>query len=70
MTKRVMGSVRAELLKMKHTFLIPFHVAVPVIIAGFMLFYYRSGVTHSLSHASASGVYVARHILESEGKAI
>lgn len=27
-----------------------------------------SGVTHSLSHASASGVYVARHILESEGK--
>lgn len=28
-----------------------------------------SGVTHSLSHASA-GVYVARHILESEGKAI
>lgn len=24
-----------------------------------------SGVTHSLSHASASGVYVARHILES-----
>lgn len=23
-----------------------------------------SGVTHSLSHASASGVYVARHILE------
>ena len=42
MTKRVMGSVRAELLKMKHTFLIPFHVAVPVIIAGFMLFYYLS----------------------------
>ena len=29
-----------------------------------------SGVTYSLSHASASGVYVARHILESEGKAI
>lgn len=29
-----------------------------------------SGVTHSLSHASACGVYVARHILESEGKAI
>ena len=29
-----------------------------------------SGVTHSLSHASASGDYVARHILESEGKAI
>ena len=29
-----------------------------------------SGVTHSLSHASASGVYVARLILESEGKAI
>ena len=29
-----------------------------------------SGVTNSLSHASASGVYVARHILESEGKAI
>ena len=29
-----------------------------------------SGVTHSLSHASASGVYVARHIIESEGKAI
>ena len=29
-----------------------------------------SGVTHSLSHASASGVYVARQILESEGKAI
>lgn len=29
-----------------------------------------SGVTHSLSHASASGVHVARHILESEGKAI
>ena len=29
-----------------------------------------SGVTHSLSHASASGVYVARHILDSEGKAI
>ena len=29
-----------------------------------------SGVTHSLSHASASGVYVARHILESEGIAI
>ena len=27
-----------------------------------------SGVTHSLSHASASGVYVARHILESGGK--
>ena len=24
-----------------------------------------SGVTHSLSHASASGVYVARHIAES-----
>ena len=23
-----------------------------------------SGVTHSLSHASASGVYVARHLLE------
>ena len=23
-----------------------------------------SGVTHSLSHASASGVYVARHICE------
>ena len=29
-----------------------------------------SGVTQSLSHAYASGVYVARHILESEGKAI
>lgn len=26
-----------------------------------------SGVTHSLSHASASGVYVARHILETRG---
>lgn len=26
-----------------------------------------SGVTHSLSHASASGVYVARHILENTG---
>ena len=27
-----------------------------------------SGVTHSLSHASASGVYVARHILgQTEG---
>ena len=25
-----------------------------------------SGVTHSLSHASASGVYVARHIAESK----
>ncbi|MBQ2015841.1 MAG: FAD-dependent oxidoreductase, partial [Clostridia bacterium] len=25
-----------------------------------------SGVTHSLSHASASGVYVARHILQNE----
>jgi uncharacterized FAD-dependent dehydrogenase len=25
-----------------------------------------SGVTHSLSHASASGVYVARRILEKE----
>ena len=25
-----------------------------------------SGVTHSLSHASASGVYVARHILEEQ----
>ena len=24
-----------------------------------------SGVTHSLSHASASGVYVARHIISS-----
>ena len=23
-----------------------------------------SGVTHSLSHASASGIYVARHITE------
>ena len=23
-----------------------------------------SGVTHSLSHASASGIYVARHIVE------
>ena len=29
-----------------------------------------SGVTHSLSHASASGVYVARHFVESEGTAI
>ena len=28
-----------------------------------------SGVTHSLSHASASGVYVARHILNSVGEA-
>ena len=27
-----------------------------------------SGVTHSLSHASASGVYVARYICEKEGK--
>ena len=27
-----------------------------------------SGVTHSLSHASASGVYVAREILESMRK--
>ncbi len=27
-----------------------------------------SGVTHSLSHASASGVYVARHILGSRGE--
>ena len=26
-----------------------------------------SGVTHSLSHASASGVYVARHIIEGRG---
>ena len=26
-----------------------------------------SGVTHSLSHASASGIYVARHILGCEG---
>ena len=25
-----------------------------------------SGVTHSLSHASASGVYVARHIISEE----
>ena len=25
-----------------------------------------SGVTHSLSHASASGIYVARHIAESK----
>ena len=28
-----------------------------------------SGVTHSLSHASASGVHVARRILEGRGKA-
>ena len=27
-----------------------------------------SGVTHSLSHASASGVYVARHLSEKLGK--
>jgi len=27
-----------------------------------------SGVTHSLSHASASGVYVARHIIGEEAK--
>ena len=26
-----------------------------------------SGVTHSLSHASASGVYVARHIIGTYG---
>ena len=25
-----------------------------------------SGITHSLSHASASGVHVARHIVESK----
>ena len=37
---------------------------------GFYIIGDGSGVTHSLSHASASGVYVARHILESEGKAI
>ena len=29
---------------------------------------YGSGVTHSLSHASASGVYVARHIAEQIGE--
>ena len=55
MTKRVMGSVRAELLKMKHTFLIPFHVAVPVIIAGFMLFYYRED--HRKSHGTDHGIF-------------
>lgn len=27
-----------------------------------------SGVTHSLSHASASGVHVARHIIEEANK--
>ena len=53
MTKRVMGSVRAELLKMKHTFLIPFHVAVPVIIAGFMLFYYRGTIGNPMGQTMA-----------------
>lgn len=52
MTKRVMGSVRAELLKMKHTFLIPFHVAVPVIIAGFMLFYYRGTIGNPMGQTT------------------
>lgn len=53
MTKRVMGSVRAELLKMKHTFLIPFHVAMPVIIAGFMLFYYRGTIGNPMGQTMA-----------------
>ena len=53
MTKRVMGSVRAELLKMKHTFLIPFHVAVSVIIAGFMLFYYRGTIGNPMGQTMA-----------------
>ena len=53
MTKRVMGSVRAELLKMKHTFLIPLHVAVPVIIAGFMLFYYRGTIGNPMGQTMA-----------------
>ena len=53
MTKRVMGSVRAELLKMKHTFLIPFHVAVPVIIAGFMLFYYCGTIGNPMGQTMA-----------------
>ena len=37
MTKRVMGSVRAELLKIKHNYLNPIHVALPFIIDGLML---------------------------------
>ena len=53
MIKRVMGSIRAELLKMKHTFLIPFHVAVPVIIAGFMLFYYRGTIGNPMGQTMA-----------------
>lgn len=53
MTKRVMGSVRAELLKMKHTFLIPFHVAVPVVIAGFMLFYYHGTIGNPMGQTMA-----------------
>ena len=53
MTKRVMGSVRAELLKMKHTFLIPLHVAVPIIIAGFMLFYYRGTIGNPMGQTMA-----------------
>ena len=53
MIKRVMGSVRAELLKMKHTFLIPFHVAVPVVIAGFMLFYYHGTIGNPMGQTMA-----------------
>ncbi|MBQ7919606.1 MAG: hypothetical protein IJ324_06670 [Lachnospiraceae bacterium] len=39
--KRLISEIQAECLKMRHTFLYPFHAAIPLLGSMLFLFYYR-----------------------------
>ena len=51
--KHFAGKIHAEIIKMKHTFLVPFHVAAIVLGSGLFLMYYRFSGWDELSQISA-----------------
>ncbi len=50
--KILIRGIRAELLKMKHTFLFPFHAAIPILGSTIFLMYYRFAGWSELSQIS------------------
>lgn len=53
--KEMFGALRAEAVKMKHTFLYPLHGAAPVLCAGVFLLYYRRAISGGAAQLCALG---------------
>lgn len=56
--KGLAGNIRAEFLKMRHTFLYPLHLIVPVLGSGIFLLYYSYAAGHSEAAQAAGYVEV------------